>query len=88
MAIRVGLAGYGFGGQSFHAPLIASAKASSAAGFMAVSRAAAIASGGAPASPLLTCSETRQWRDAAKSASQSAGRRSSSSSAAGSQADP
>ncbi len=25
MAIRVGLAGYGFGGRSFHAPLIASA---------------------------------------------------------------
>ena len=51
------------------APLIASAKASSTAGFVAVSRAAAIASAGAPARPLLTCSVDAPVPDAANRAS-------------------
>ena len=44
---------------------MASAKASSTAGFIAVSRAAAMASGGAPARPLLKCSDTVHSRAAA-----------------------
>ena len=51
--------------------LMASAKASAAAGLVAVSRAAATSSAGAPARPLLKCSVTRHWRDAANSASTS-----------------
>ena len=47
------------------AALMASAKASIAAGLVAVSRAAAIASAGAPARPLLKCSVIRQWREPA-----------------------
>ena len=67
--------------------MIASAKASSTAGFVAVSRAAAMASAGAPARPLLKCSDDRQCRAAANSASASRACRSVRSSAAGSQAD-
>ena len=46
-----------------------SAKASSTAGFIAVSLAAAMASAGAPARPLLKCRDTRQCRLAVNSAS-------------------
>ena len=50
---------------------MARANASSASGLSAVCLAAAISSGGAPASPLLKCSASCQWRDAANSASAS-----------------
>jgi hypothetical protein len=50
-------------------PAIARAKAVSTAGFIAVSFASAIASGGAPASPLLKCSSTLEYRELANNAS-------------------
>ena len=58
------------GGGAF-AAMMASAKASIAAGLVAVSRAAATASSGAPARPLLKCSAVLEWREAANSASMS-----------------
>ena len=51
--------------------MIAKAKASSASGFIGVSRDAAIAAGGAPARPLLKWKETDQCRLAANQASTS-----------------
>ena len=69
------------------AATMASAKASSTAGFVAVSRARAMSSAGAPASPLLKCRANAHCRLAATRASTSAPRASSASSAAGSQAE-
>jgi len=62
-------------------------KASAAAGLVAVSFACATASAGAPASPLLKCSDVVDWREAANNASTSCGWRAGSISVAGIQVD-
>src|SRR5947209_16538357 len=67
--------------------MIASANASQTAGFIGVSCAAAIASPGAPASPLLKCSSIAQCRVAANNASQSRSRSLACSNDCGSHAD-
>src|SRR5262245_35620466 len=67
---------------------MASAKASSTAGFIAVSLAAAISSAGAPASPLLKCSDISQWRVLSNSASTRRGRCFSCNKETGSQVGP
>ena len=67
--------------------MMASAKAVSTSGFMAVFRAASIAAAGAPASPLLKWKRTGQWRLAANQASTSRAWFCGLSSAAGIQAE-
>ncbi len=68
-------------------PAIARANAESIAGLVAVSRAPAIASGGAPASPLLQCSSTPECLEAANNAPAKRSCASFSSSDAGIQSD-
>ena len=75
------------GGSGLSAATMASAKAEATSALTGVSRAAAIASAGAPARPLLKCSPIYQRRLAANNASASAARSAGSSSAAGSQID-
>jgi len=65
----------------------ARANASTTTGFIAVSLAAARSTAGAPARPLLKCSEMPQWRLAAKRASTSEGCWLSSSKDAGNHAE-